>query len=500
MAGQTIQVSVLADTKKFSRAMKQLGNDTGFSKLAAGAKKLGKAAAIATTALAAVAVVGAKKAVSAASDLQQSMGGVDAVFKDSAKQVHNWAKSAATDMGLSKNAYNTAATSIGTTLKNAGVPMKDLGKTTNNLIGLSSDLAATFGGDVQTATEAMGSALRGEFEPLRKYGISLSQAEINARALAKSGKTNEKQLTKTEKALATQELMYEQSADAQGAFARESNTLAGQQERLKAKFENIMATLGTYLLPVMTKVTEYVSKNLEPAFAALTTWIQDVAVPRLKTLADWFTKNVVPAVKGLGKTFTDTVLPVLKSFGTWITQKAVPALVGFGGWVVKNKDWLAALAVVVGTILLGIKAYTTAMALWKAATAAAAAAQVILNVALNANPIGIIILAIAGLVAGLVFFFKKTKTGQKIWKGFTAFLKVAWEKIKGFFAAGWKNVNKFMSKVWTIIKAVWKWSPLGFITSNWGRITKAFGKGVDKVKGWLKRAWDFIALCGSSAR
>ena len=144
--------------------------------------------------------------------------------------------------------------------------MDDLGVKTNDLMILSSDLAATFGGSVPEATAAMGSALRGEFEPLRRFGISLNQADINARALTMSGKDNEKQLTKTEKALATQALMYEQSADAQGAFARESNTLAGQQERLKAKFENLKATVGTYLLPAMTAVTAWVSDNMQPAF------------------------------------------------------------------------------------------------------------------------------------------------------------------------------------------------------------------------------------------
>lgn len=492
MASQTVTVSVLADTKKFGRAMKGLSKESGLSKLGNVAKKAAKGVALVGAAALAAGVVMGKQCIDAASNLQQSMGGVGAVFKESAGQVHKWAKSAASDMGLSKDAYNNAATIIGTTLKNAGIPLDQLGGKTNDLIGLSSDLAATFGGTVSEATAAMGSALRGEFEPLRRFGISLNQADINAKALAMSGRSNVKELTKQEKALATQALMYEQSADAQGAFAREANTLAGQQERLGARFENIKATLGTYLLPIMTRLTALVGDRLEPAMEALTDWVKREGLPRFREFSTWVKTEVVPRLKEIADEVVARVVPAVQSLATWFTDTLIPGLKDASGWIVQNRDWLAALAVVIGILVGGIATYIKVMALWKAATAAAAAVQIVFNAALSANPIGIIILAIAALVAGLVFFFTKTKLGQKIWAAFASALKKGWSAITGAFSAGWSAIKSAMGKVWAFIKTVWSYSPLGLVVSNWGKITGAFSAGYGKVKDWLGRALGFV--------
>lgn len=246
MAGPTVVVSVLADSKPFKSAMDDIG---GAGSRMGGLLKAG--VGIAAGALAGLSVA-AVKAVGDASSLEQSIGGVASVFGGFADQVNGFAAAAANAVGLSANSYNELATIIGTTLKNSGTPMEALAGATDDLVSRSADLAATFGGPVTDASNAVASALRGEFEPLRRYGVALSQAEINARALADTGKTNADQLTKQEKALATQALIFEQSADAAGAFARESDTLAGQQERLAANAENLSAKVGGALLPAFT--------------------------------------------------------------------------------------------------------------------------------------------------------------------------------------------------------------------------------------------------------
>lgn len=295
MAGQTINVSILADTKQFNSAMNDVSSPNGgLGKLGGLAKKAGMAVAAGLAVAGSAAVGLAVKSVGLASDLQQSMGGVDAVFKETAGQVHDFAAKASMAAGLSKNSYNELATVIGTTLKNAGTPMEELAGVTDTLISRAADMAATFGGPVTDASNAMASALRGEFEPLRKYGVSLSQAEINARALADTGKANADALTKQEKALATQALIMEQSADATGAFARESDTLAGQTERLKAELENLGAEVGTALLPILTD---------------LATWATTEGLPKLKEFGSWVKDSLWPALKE----GYETIAPALKS-------------------------------------------------------------------------------------------------------------------------------------------------------------------------------------------
>lgn len=251
---QTVTVNVLADTKRFSSAMKGAGNDTDFlTKSIAG---FGIAAAAAFTAAAVATVAYATKSVKAASELEQSIGGVEAVFKEYAGTVEESSKKAAQSLGLSRDAYNKVATIIGTQLKSSGTTLDQLAGKTNDLVTIAADLAATFGGDVSEAATAVTAALRGEFEPLRRFGIALSVAQIETKALEMTQKSAASQLTATEKAAAAQALIFQGAADASGQFARESDTLAGKQQRLNAQLENIQATIGEYLLPIVADATD----------------------------------------------------------------------------------------------------------------------------------------------------------------------------------------------------------------------------------------------------
>ena len=121
--------------------------------------------------------------VKEAGDLEQSLGAVDAVFKDSAGSIHNWAQAASTSVGISRNEYNQFASVLGSMLKNAGTPMDQLGDKTNKLITLGADLASMYGGTTADAIEAISAALRGEMDPIERYGISLNDAMLTQEGL-----------------------------------------------------------------------------------------------------------------------------------------------------------------------------------------------------------------------------------------------------------------------------------------------------------------------------
>lgn len=91
-----------------------------------------------------------------------------------------------------------------------------------------------------------------------------------------------------------------------------------------------------------------------------------------------------------------------------------------------------------------------------AATKVVTAAQWLWNAAMSANPIGLIVAAIAALVAGLVLFFTKTELGQKIWKAFTEYLSIAWEGIKVAFSAAWDAIRVVWDAMVTKAGEVWQ--------------------------------------------
>ncbi|MET4618703.1 uncharacterized membrane protein YqaE (UPF0057 family) [Arthrobacter sp. 2762] len=112
--------------------------------------------------------------------------------------------------------------------------------------------------------------------------------------------------------------------------------------------------------------------------------------------------------------FQANVLPILQRFGDYIITSVIPAVRGFGNWVVQNKDWLLALGITVGTLVVGMQLWIGAIQAWKTITTVATTIQMAFNAVMAANPIGLIVIGIAALVAGLVWFFTQTELGQQI--------------------------------------------------------------------------------------
>lgn len=250
------------------------------------------------------------------SEAQQTLGGTAAVFKKHAAEVDASARKAADAVGLSANAYRTSATLMGSLLKGQGVAQDKLAGKTDELIALSADLAATFGGTTKDAVESLTSAFKGEFNPIEKYGVSLRQSVVNAEAVTIAQKKHGKALKDLSedqqtaiKQQATYQLILGKTRDAQGQFARESSTAAGQQQRLAADIANTKARLGTSLLPVMTQAAKLA---------------RDELVPALDDFAGWFDDNI-DEIAASGKTIAKTFLPPLEAAGS-IAMTAAKAL------------------------------------------------------------------------------------------------------------------------------------------------------------------------------
>lgn len=253
------------------RGFKKAGEDSG-SGFSSGFKKLAFAAG-GLFAVDQVKDFGVSSFMSAA-DLEQSTGAVETVFKQHSSKMLKYAQDADQALGMSENSYNELATILGTQLRNAG--MKDFAEQTNDLIGLGADFSAMFGGTATEAVEAISSALKGERDPIEKYGISLRQSAIDAKAAELGFKKVGGSYDQQAQAAATLALINDQSTDAQGAFNRELGTSANVIQRAKAWFEDFTAAIGSKLLP---------------AFAAVGNWVLDKGIPIFDELG-WAAENI----------------------------------------------------------------------------------------------------------------------------------------------------------------------------------------------------------------
>lgn len=203
------------------------------------------------------------KAVSAASDLSETTSKVEVMFGKQAAAIGAWGDTAAKSMGQSKTAAMAAAADFSILGKAAGLSGVDLADFSTEFVELASDLASFSNTSPEEAIVAIGAALRGESEPIRKYGVLLNQASIEAKAVQMGLIDVGGELTQQAKMLATTALVYEQTSDAQGDFARTSDGLANQQRILKAKLGDVAAELGTKLLPIALRVVEGVSALID---------------------------------------------------------------------------------------------------------------------------------------------------------------------------------------------------------------------------------------------
>ena len=155
------------------------------------------------------------------------------------------------------------------------------------------------------------------------------------------------------------------------------------------------------------------------------------------------------ALSGVG----DRALALKSQLGDTFVGNAVGAFAtgvqGAGSALQKVQGVVDTVGSAVSTYTSLQQTATTVTKLFSAESKAATAVQWLWNAALTANPIGIVVAAIAALVAGLVLFFTKTETGRKIWEKFTQVVGKAWDWIKEKAAVAW---NWFQTTLWPGIK------------------------------------------------
>lgn len=121
----------------------------------------------------------------------------------------------------------------------------------------------------------------------------------------------------------------------------------------------------------------------------------------------------------------------------------------------------------------------------------------------TANPIMTVVVAIAALAAGLVYFFTKTETGRKIWGEFTDWLKSTWDSVSKFFSTLWDGITKVFSNAADSVKNAWNgvgdwfkniWKGLSEGASNaWNGVVKAVSDAFNKVQDVIKNGANAIA-------
>ncbi len=258
----SVVVSFNAKTGKFDRSVKRSGRN-----VKSFARTIKRAAIVAVAAFAGMAAAAALVAVpliKAASQAEEVQSKFAAVFRDSAKDVADWARTYSDRVGFA----NTATMGWLATLQDTFVPMgiaRDQGAAlSQQMVELAGDLFS-FNPAVSSVDQVIGdlqSALVGNHETLRKYGIVINETSLKAEALSSGITRNVKAMTEQEKILARVNLIMKGTADAQGDLDRTSGSFKNTLQRVTGQWQTFKEVLGAPLRDIATIQLEKLAKVL----------------------------------------------------------------------------------------------------------------------------------------------------------------------------------------------------------------------------------------------
>ena len=217
-------------------------------------------------------------AIKSASDLSETTAKVGQIFGESGKQVEDWAKATSTSFGQSQKQALDAAATFAIFGKGAGLAGNELVGFSQNLVKLSADFASFYNASPEEAITAIGAALRGESEPIRRFGVLLDDATLKAEAMRMGLYDGAGTLDLQARSLAAYNVILNQTTDAQGDFERTSAGLANQTRILEGSFADLKAEIGEGLLPSVTSLVSYLNKNTIPAIVGATSYLKEFGV------------------------------------------------------------------------------------------------------------------------------------------------------------------------------------------------------------------------------
>ena len=546
--------------------------------------------------------------------LQQSLGGIETLFKGSADKVKGYANEAYKTTGLSANAYM------------------------ENVTGFSASLLQSLGGDTNKAAETANMAMIDMSDNANKMGTSMESIQMAYQGFAKQNYTMLDNLklgyggTKQEmqRLLADAEKLtgvkydinnlsdvysaihaIQENLDITGTTAKEAaSTFSGSFESMKAAAQNVLGklALGENILPslhaLLKTTSTFLFDNFLPMVGNIFSGLGLVLTEGISQIASQLFGDVfgsavysqLSRVTGIFQTFFDMIfgslskqdnIDILTMLGfsegaanqivniadnirvTFenigvVAGNVASIVVDFVGDLLGIKDgeqgvnllgiafesisgfirgaseslgkftsWLkdsplaldALKSAVVGitsawagykavmTVIKGIEAIrnatlaitnglmlaqfvrtgalTAAEAANAAATMGASGAFSIFNAVLAANPIGLIVTAVAALVAALIWFFTQTETGQQIWSSFVDWIKQAWQGIADFFVNLWSGISEGASTLWDGVVAAWT-AYVETVKAVWGAIGTFFSDLWTGIQEFASVAWTAI--------
>lgn len=276
---------VSKQTKKLDKSVKKSTKEN--AQFSAGMSGLGSAAIAGAAAIAGKSLLDfSLSAIQAASAAQEAAGAFGTTFGGAAEKLNSQLKENANLFGLTTAEAQQLISVFGSVAQGIGFTQEESADLSSELFGLAGDIASfnNISAGAAPVLQAFRSALVGENEALKTYGIAISLAEVQTKAFQQTGKSVADELTRQDKALATSALIFEKSAVQQGNAAREAAGFAAQTLVARAATQELREELGGELIPAAGEVLRVFNELREDATPELINRFQDLNLVVLGTV------------------------------------------------------------------------------------------------------------------------------------------------------------------------------------------------------------------------
>lgn len=414
----SVTVRVLGDASNFNKTIKGVessGNKLKGTFLKMGAAIGGAFAVDKALDFAGDAVQAAMEDEKAQATLAKTLSNVTGARKDDIAAVEEWIGKTALAVGVADDELRPALGSLVTAV----------GDTTEaqELLTQALDISAATGKPVEAVAKDLAKAHNGSTSALKKYGIQVKDA--------------------TGKAISFEDAQAKLNKAFGGAAQTAANTTSGKMARLKVQFDEMKESIGARLLPIITKLGDWLINKLVPAIGRAVKWVQD----------NWpkVTHAIVTAghkIMGFLRPWINAVRAIWQRFGSTILSYA-------------KSTWNNIRTVISGVI------------------------KVVRG----------IIQVVTGLIHG---------DWKRVWEGIKNIFKGVWSAIKGIVSQAINAVKTVLSIAWGVITAgihkAWD-AIISYFTSLPGRLASAAGDmfgfirdAFRSVINWVIDKWNNFTL------
>lgn len=460
-----------------------------------------------------------KASIGAGAELQQNIGGTEAVFGKAATDITSRAKQAYKNMGLSASDYMATANKMGALFQGSGMKQVESMQLTTKAMQRAADVASVMGLDTSAAMEAVAGAAKGNFTMMDNLGVAMNATTLQAYALEKGINFDWNTASQAEKSRLAMEMFFDRTSQYAGNFARESEqTISGSLGMLKSSWSDFLANLaiggdvrGTFRNVFNSVVT--VAKNILPAVGQIFLGLWDVAKEAGqaigKTLVSAFGKlkdSIKTNAPGLYNLMSQTwsmISAGAKKAWQGITTVVGDAWTGIKTWFGEHGGQLSE---GMSNIWEGIKerwqgALDGLSSLWdtwgETITTAASGIWDLLktNFEFGLNVLSDVFSIFSAVFAGdwSAAWEGIKQLGSDIWTGIGDVASAAWEGISNTAKAAWGVIGPFLSKTWQGIKDTAKSAfekVSGAVSNAWTTIKGGVSAAWENIKGAVSDAWE----------